>query len=152
MVRENLLPQINSELYELLNVLGQDYISALPKNIYKNILENRDLDYTNKFDINTGITEENFSKETINILLGFDLKYWSTYAEKQRKISIYKENERKYQTEIREKYNPEKLFKKEKTIAQSKMSIDEEKQENNNLVPAKISIWSRIKNFLRNRK
>lgn len=153
MIKENLLPQICAELYELLNILGQNYINALPKNIFKNISEKRDLTYTNKFDINEGISEKNFSKESINILLGFDLKYWSSYVEKQRKISLYKENEKKYQDEIKEKYNPNKLFKTEKTQFQNDSSVEKnitlppKDFTSPDLFPVKISIGNKLKNF-----
>ncbi len=154
MIRENQLSQICAEIYELLNVLGQDYIDALPENTFENISKKRDLNYENKFNINDGISEKNFSKESINILLGFDLKYWSSYTENKNKIALYKENEAKYQVEIQEKYNPNKIFenksevlKENKTEILKSESQQTENLQNTELITFKESILSKIKNI-----
>ncbi len=148
MIKEKLLPQICAEVYELLNVLGQDYIDALPKDIFQNISDKRDLNYENKFNINDGISSENFSKEAINILLGFDLKYWSPYKEKKEKMTIYKKNEAEYQAEINEKYNPNKLFEKQEKESFSNNTSDEtENSQDTSLVISNKSIWEKIKSI-----
>lgn len=154
MIRENQLSQTCAEVYELLNVLGKDYIDALPEEIFENISKKRDLNYENKFNINDGISEKNFSEEAINILLGFDLKYWSSYIENKNKIALYKENEAKYQAEIKEKYNPNNIFEnKSEILKENKTEIlnpepqQTENLQNTELIPFKESIFSKIKNI-----
>lgn len=45
-----------------------------------------------------------------------NLNYWcEDEKEKQDLIAIYSENDRKKEEELREKYNPDKLFKKKET-------------------------------------
>ena len=50
-----------------------------------------------------------------------NLQYWcKDENEKERLKSIYAENERKYQNELREKYNPDNLFKNKQRVVEEK--------------------------------
>lgn len=50
-----------------------------------------------------------------------NLQYWCKYEnEKERLKSVYAENERKYQDELREKYNPDNLFKNKQRVVEEK--------------------------------
>ena len=40
-----------SEVYEILNLLGNDYITKLPKSLYAMIQEKRDINYNPKYDL-----------------------------------------------------------------------------------------------------
>ena len=64
------------------------------------------------------------------------LQYWyKDEDKKQRLLEILDENERKYQEELREKYNPDDLFNKDNkikkdSVANQNTSIIEYKDEN----------------------
>lgn len=50
-----------------------------------------------------------------------NLQYWcKAENEKERLKSVYAENERKYQDELREKYNPDNLFKNKQRVVEEK--------------------------------
>lgn len=50
-----------------------------------------------------------------------NLQYWcKDENEKERLKSVYAENERKYQDELREKYNPDNLFKNKQRVVEEK--------------------------------
>lgn len=52
-------------------------------------------------------------RKTIAILAMLNLNYWcEDEKEKQDLIQMYAENDRKREEELREKYNPDNLFKK----------------------------------------
>lgn len=73
-----------------------------------------------------------------------NLQYWcKDENEKKRLKRVYAENERKYQDELREKYNPDNLFK-------NKQRVVEEKFEETAMVEYKEdTFWIKIKRFLK---
>lgn len=63
-------------------------------------------------DYNKAIYEIDFSPEAKTILAFIAYKYWSSsQEEKDELLAILNENEEKYEAEIREKYNPDNIFK-----------------------------------------
>ena len=60
-------------------------------------------------------------EETLALIAMLNLQYWcKDENEKERLKSIYAENERKYQNELREKYNPDNLFKNKQRVVEEK--------------------------------
>ena len=60
------------------------------------------------------MNEQKLQKETIDILAMLTLNYWCNSEEEKAELtSMYSDNELKYQEELREKYNPDNIFKKE---------------------------------------
>jgi len=51
-----------SEVYEILNMLGNYYIEKLPKKLYSLIENERDRDYTPQYDSNMSIATQNITK------------------------------------------------------------------------------------------
>ena len=74
-----------------------------------------------------------------------NLQYWcKDEKEKERLKNVYADNERKYQEELREKYNPDNLFK-------NKQRAVEEKIEETAMIEYKeISLFTKIKKFILN--
>ena len=74
------------------------------------------------------------------------LDYWSTEDEKQELLSILNQNEKEYQSELNEKYNPDNIFKNRQSIKQ------EQNIEETSLVPIKeknfiLKLFEKIKNM-----
>ena len=99
-----------TEVYEILKILGAQYINKLPNDLYKYIENNRNKNYLTNIDISLPIEEQHFMKETIEFISFINLKYWADEEERKKLISIYNENEIKYN----EKYNSENIFKNSK--------------------------------------
>lgn len=60
-------------------------------------------------------------EETLALIAMLNLQYWcKDENEKERLKSVYAENERKYQDELREKYNPDNLFKNKQRVVEEK--------------------------------
>ena len=58
------------------------------------------------------MAEQNLQRKTLAILAMLDLNYWcESEEEKQKLIQEYAENDKKKEQELREKYNPDNLFK-----------------------------------------
>lgn len=138
---------IYSEVYGILNMLGDNYINSLPKKLYNYIKENRNANYTPIYDINIPLFKQNIKKRTASFLCMLHYKYWcKTVEEKAEIVEILNDNEKK----CREKYNVENVFKNNERIEIDKVqeiTVLIEKKEN---IFTKLFIF--IKNFFRNNK
>ena len=84
--------EVYSEVYELLNIIGKEYIDKIPKKTYS-LIENKMMkEYIPKFTDNN-VSIENASKEALSIIALFHLNYWCDQKEKEELISIFEENE-----------------------------------------------------------
>lgn len=140
--------EMYSEVYSILNMLGDEYKNKLPDNLIEMIKKEKLDSYNPKYDLNTEFQNLNIKKDTLAIIALFHLNYWcETEEEKDSLKKILKENQEKYDSEIREKYNTDNLFKK-------KEQNDDLKQENTNvdvsMVEYKESIFKKILKKIKN--
>ena len=107
-----------SEIYCLLNFFPESYINKIPKELLNLIKQNSNSKYFIEVDTSKPLEEHNISEETKNTLVVFKYNYWSDETEKRNIIEQLKKNENKYQEDLREKYNPNNLFKNRETIVE----------------------------------
>lgn len=143
-----------SEVYSILNMLGENYITKLPSKLYQMIKEEKSNEYNPQYDSTIALEQQNIKKESISMIALFHLNYWcSSPEEKQELKELFKDNEVKYQAELREKYNPDNIFKN-----RNHSTLNEEKEANESvaMVEYKESIFKKIINkilgFLKLRK
>ena len=139
-----------SEVYEILNLLGNEYINKLPSKLYK-LIEVSKSDSYNKILTKQDLKSGNVKRESIAIIALFHLKYWcKSNEEKSNLQKLFSDNEKKYQKELREKYNPDNIFKaenKEKTTGVfEKVNVSNEV----NIVKYKESIFKKFINKIKN--
>ena len=138
--------EIYSEVYGILNMLGNNYIMKLPSSLYKMIEEKKSNEYHPKYDSEVSLEEQNIRRESISMIALFHLNYWcSSNEEKENLKTIFKDNETKYQTELRRKYNPDNLFKRQSS-EQKESSITKEIA----MVEYKESILKKFINKIKN--
>lgn len=108
--------EIYSEVYSILNLLGESYIKKLPVSLFNMIKEEKRQDYNPKYDLKINLEQQNMKRETLSMIALFHLNYWCNSDEEKNELkTLFKTNEEKHQAEIREKYNPDNLFKKRST-------------------------------------
>ncbi len=117
-----------SEVYSVLNMLGENYIKRIPKNLYKMIKDSKSSTYNPKYTTEISLDKQHIKKESLSMIALFHLNYWcNSNEEKMQLKQIFKDNEEKYQAELREKYNPDNIFKNNKnTISNYENNISEE--------------------------
>lgn len=140
--------EIYSEVYQVLNLLGNEYIDKLPKSLFNMLEEKRDTNYNPQYTDNIPLHKQNIKKETISIMALLHLNYWcENEREKFELKQILKNNEEKYQEELRNKYNPDNIFKKyneDKNVAENVI------QNEVAMVEYKESILRKIINKIKN--
>ena len=131
-----------TEILEILKYIPKEEYERIPKEKILFFEENCDKDYEFKFDINKSLDEQEFLRETNAIIVVLFRDYFATDTQKEELQRILLENERKYQEELREKYNPDDIFKKK----QVDVKKEEIKEENVQMVEYKEPILRRIVN------
>lgn len=103
---------IYSEVYQVLNLLGNEYVNKLPKSLLNMLEEKRNINYVPKYTDDQPLNKQNIQKETLSIIALLHLNYWCENEEEKKQLrKMFKKNEDKYQRELREKYNPDNMFK-----------------------------------------
>ena len=104
---------IYSELYQLLNLLGDEYINKLPHSLFNMVKEKRNINYNPEYTDNIPLSKQNIKKETLSIIALLHLNYWCENEKEKFEIKqLLKNNQDRYEEEIRDKYNPDNIFKK----------------------------------------
>ncbi len=57
------IPQAYSEVYSLINALGERYVNKIPKAIYNTLKEERDINYNPIYEANKPISNQDISYE-----------------------------------------------------------------------------------------
>lgn len=139
------ITSIAKETIEILKYFEPDFVSKIPDNFMDEL---RSLAQTSnitvKIDKNKKLKEQNISKESKDMI---SLIYYSYIATEKEKIEIEKiwnENEKQYENNVQEQYNPENLFKKK----------NKNETENNHMILYKEEtyinkILSKIKSFIK---
>ena len=110
---ENNLSKAYAEVLLILSYMEQKYIDMIPKKLLELFNEEKDKNYQPNINPNISLAEQNLQRKTLALLAMLNLNYWcEDEKEKQELIAIYAENDRKKEEELREKYNPDNLFKK----------------------------------------
>lgn len=142
------MEDVYSEVYEILDILGKEYSDKLPHKLYEYIKNNRNENNMKKFCIEKPIDEQDFSEETIKCIAYLNLQYWCDEEQKKELLKQYNQNDIKFEKELREKYNPDEIFKNKQKIIENESNVIGEK----NIFPTeykKENVFTKIFNFLR---
>lgn len=102
--------------YYLKGIREED-IEKIPNKLKEFIKENASESYSVDFDYNKPLSEITISKEAKGIISIICLNYWCENEEEKREyLGILNTNEQEYQRILREKYNPENIFKSDRSI------------------------------------
>lgn len=127
-------PKVYSEVYQVLNILGNEYIRRLPKSLYNMLEEKRDTTYNPKYTDEITLDMQNIKKESLNILALLHFNYWcDSYEQKLELQNILEENEKVHEENLKKKYDSENLFKNKKNVytkktAENSMAVVEYKE------------------------
>ena len=126
------------EVYDILNVLGTEYINKIPPKMYDYICKNKKDSYITNIHGNTNFREEEISKDALEIITYINLQYWCDEKQKNDLMNLYNEKV----AENQKKYND--IFSNE---TDSNKETAKEKQED--LTVVNNGFWYRIKNFIK---
>ena len=103
------------EVDTVLNLMDKKYLDEIPTKLREQFSKEKSKDYVKEIVVDKPLKEQNLKEETLAILAVLNYNYWcKDEAHKKELLELYSENERKYQAELREKYNPNNIFKEHK--------------------------------------
>lgn len=140
-----------SETLDILNHMDKTYIDRIPKKFIEFLNNNKSADYISNLDHSQKINEMNLKEKTKDILATIYMNYWCDSQQKANYSNLLKQNENNYQEELREKYNPDNIFKKNnqtQDIVQDNIS-NEVISDNVAMVEYKESILKKIINKIK---
>ncbi len=139
-----------AETLHYLKGVREEDINRIPKKFKKFLEENASKDYVCEFDYTKPLNELKLLDETRGIIGTICLNYWcNTKEEKELFLNKIHDNEVKYQQELREKYNPDNIFKSTKNQEINSTEKVEEKNQNP-LMEYKPSFFQRIIEKIKN--
>ena len=137
---ENELYKAYSEVDKILSYMEDKYVEKIPIKLRELFKNDKLKDYEPFINPKIPLDEQNLQRKTFSILAMLNLNYWcESEEEKQELIKIYSENDKKREEELREKYNPDNIFKKKEII----------QEENNEIKDNKSLIEYREENFFK---
>ena len=116
-----------TELNTIIHYMDIEYLKKLPQKFIEFINSNMDKDYIPNIDKNTPINEQNLKKDTKVLLSLLYRNYW---CDRDKKIILSQQDlvaKNNYEKELREKYNPDNIFKNKSNVAE--MNIEHPKEE-----------------------
>ena len=132
-----------SEVYAILNLMNPKYINKIPSRLKLIIKEEMDKEYKPEIKYDIPLTEQKLNKKTFTILAMLNLNFWcETQEHKNELIKLYANNDRIKEEELREKYNPDNLFKNKETKIETVENTVA-------MVEYKESIFTKIKNWFK---
>ena len=131
-----------TEVYEIINYLGESDYNKIPREIISVIEENRNQDYKYFLDESISLEEQEMLPETKAILFNFFRDYFSTKDQKEKIISFQKTQKAKIEEENTTNYNVDVFRKREIYNTEETALI---KVEKNNLY---IKFWNCIRKIL----
>lgn len=136
-----------AELLHYLKGIKQSDVNKVPNKLIEFFKENASKDYNCDFDYTKPLKEIKLQEETKGLIAMLCLKYWcETEEQRQQFIAKLNENERKYQEELSEKYNPDNIFKKEEQATVGAISNCSKEAD---IIKFKESIFKRILNIIK---
>lgn len=138
----NITNQVCSEVYDIIYHMEEELFNKIPKNFIDLMKQNRDENFEVNIDYSKSINDQDLQRGTRVILSLIYRDYLC--SEEQRKTLIEKDEKelKQIEEEIREKYNPDNLFKK-------RIEEKEEPEEQNSMVIYKETIIQKLFNKIK---
>lgn len=113
----------------VLDYFEPNFISKIPEYVLTSLKELAEKSNINiKVDRNKKLKEQAISEETKDFIALIYYNYIATEEQKTQILEIWNQNESLYQEEIRKRYNPDNIFKKEIVKEEDNLAMIEYKK------------------------
>lgn len=139
-----------AEIYSFINLLPEKEKNKIPYNLIEFFYNKKDKEEIRELSLDIPIEEQNLKDETWNLIALLYLKYLCEDKNEKKELEkIYAENDKKYMEEIKEKYDPENIFKERDKIRNKEKDMVKAKQKNLPIEIQKENIIQKIKRFIK---
>lgn len=107
------------EVLDILDNTNKEDVAKIPPSFIQFLVDNASDDYVVNLDHSKPINELNIKEKTKEILGTIYINWWCDNKQKEQYKKQIEEQERKEQEELREKYDPDKMFKNRENMQTS---------------------------------
>jgi len=136
------------EVLDILDNTDRQAVNKIPKDFIKFLIDIASYDYVVNFDHSKPINELNLKERTKELLGVIYINWWCDESQRGQYKKEIEEKEKREQEKLREKYNPDNIFKNKKSVQISNEMQEEINSKNETLaiVNNKENIFKRIIN------
>lgn len=145
---DNKYAKAYTEILELIKYLPENEYNKIPSEKIDFYEKNKDKEYKFIFNPDKPIEEQITSRETNAIIIQLFRDYFASESQKEKLKELLKTNDKKYDEELREKYNPDVFA--ERRINDKTNNTPILNEEPKSLVEYKEPIIKRVINYIIN--
>ena len=113
-----------AEVDAILELLEDELVNRIPEKVREFFKDEKNKEYKPTIRSDIGLDEQDLKAETISILTLLQLNYLcDSEEEKQEILNELQENDRLKEDELREKYNPDNIFKNRNNTHENKQNV-----------------------------
>ena len=133
--------EASAEINEILKYMPSEEIEKIPSKLREFFREVASKDYVTNINPDLPLDAQEIKEKTKDIIALIYRNYWCSEEERKELDQKLIENDRKFEEELREKYNPDNIFKNNVTTAKKEESEVKEEKIEQSLVPQETGKW-----------
>lgn len=133
--------EASAEINEILKYMPDEEIEKIPSKLREFFKEVESKDYVTNINPNMPLDKQQIKEKTKDIIALIYRNYWCSEEERKELDQKLIENNKKFEEELREKYNPDNIFKNNVTTTKKEESEVKEEKIEQSLVPQETGKW-----------
>ena len=133
--------EASAEMNEILKYMPDEEIEKIPSKLREFFKEVESKDYVTNINPDLPLDEQNIKEKTKDIIALIYRNYWCSEEERKELDQKLIENDKKFEEELREKYNPDNIFKNNVTTTKKEEPEVKEEKIEQSLVPQETGKW-----------
>ena len=133
--------EASAEINEIFKYLPKEEVEKIPSKLREFFKEVSSKDYVTNINPNMPLDKQQIKEKTKDIIALICRNYWCSEEERKELDQKLIENDKKFEEELREKYNPDNIFKNNVTTTKKEESEVKEEKIEQSLVPQETGKW-----------
>lgn len=133
--------EASAEINEILKYMPKEEVEKIPSKLREFFKEVSSKDYVTNINPNMPLDKQQIKEKTKDIIALIYRNYWCSEEERKELDQKLIENDRKFEEELREKYNPDNIFKNNVTTTKKEEPEVKEEKIEQSLVPQQTEKW-----------
>lgn len=133
--------EASAEINEILKYMPKEEVEKIPSKLREFFKEVASKDYVTNINPDLPLDEQEIKEKTKDIIALIYRNYWCSEEERKELDQKLIENDRKFEEELREKYNPDNIFKNNATTTKKEEPEIKEEKIEQSLVVQETEKW-----------
>lgn len=133
--------EASAEINEILKYVPKEEVEKIPSKLREFFREISSKDYVTNINPNMPLDKQQIKEKTKDIIALIYRNYWCSEEERKELDQKLIENDKKFEEELREKYNPDNIFKNNVTTTKKEEPEVKEEKIEQSLVPQETGKW-----------